>query len=175
MMDAGMDTGDIVLQVPSEIGPRETYGELHDRFARLGAQMLAKAVPLAAAGLLQRRPQTGLAPAEAVAATLTRPLSKADLAVDWDWTAQRIANHVRSLSPAPAARAELAGEHVKLVDVVPAGDARPDGVAPGTPTAVCGTALLVACSDGQVAVERLVPPNRSAMSGAQFARARSAV
>ncbi len=179
MMDAGMDTGDIVLQEASEIGARETYGELHERFAELGATLLGRAVAQAAAGELRRVPQAGLASAEEVAATMTRPLDKADLAIDWNWSAERISNHVRSLSPAPGARAKLAAERVKLLSVVPvetsgAGAGRELGPSsePGTIVGVRGIAALVACGAGVVAVERLVPPNRDAQDGARFAQAR---
>ncbi len=173
LMDAGMDTGDIVLQTPSEIGARETYGELHDRFALLGAEMLAEAVDLAAAGRLQPRPQAGLASREAIAATATRPLAKADLTIDWSWSAERIANHVRALSPAPAARAELGGEPVKLLAALALAERVPAGAVPGALLGVRGRAALVASGEGVVAVERLVPANRGALEGAHFARARA--
>jgi methionyl-tRNA formyltransferase len=172
LMDAGMDTGDIVLQEASDIGALETYGELHDRFARLGGEMLARAIAHVRAGTLQRVPQAGLASPQAIAETLTRPLSKDDLVVDWNWRALRIANHVRSLSPLPAARAELGGERVKLLSVVPAEGGRAEGATAGTFAGVRGNAALVWCGDGAVAVERLVPPNRDAQGGALFARAR---
>jgi methionyl-tRNA formyltransferase len=172
LMDVGMDTGDIVLQEPSEIGPLETYGELHDRFARFGGELLARAVAHLRAWTLQRVPQAGVASSQAIAETLTRPLSKDDLVVDWNWRALRIANHVRSLAPAPAARAELAGERVKLLSVVPAEDVRLQRGAVGSIAGVRGNAALVWCGDGAVAVERLVPPNRDALDGALFARAR---
>ena len=172
LMDAGMDTGDIVLQEASDIGALETYGELHDRFARLGGEMLARAIARVRAGTLRRVPQAGLASPQAIAETLTRPLSKEDLVVDWNWRALRIANHVRSLSPLPAARAELGGERVKLLSVVPAEGVRAEGSTAGTFAGVRGNAALVWCGDGAVAVERLVPPNRDAQGGALFARAR---
>lgn len=172
LMDAGMDTGDIVLQEASDIGALETYGELHDRFARLGGEMLARAIAHVRAGTLRRVPQAGLASPQAIAETLTRPLSKEDLVVDWNWRALRIANHVRSLSPLPAARAELGGERVKLLSVVPAEGVRAEGSTAGTFAGVRGNAALVWCGDGAVAVERLVPPNRDAQGGALFARAR---
>jgi len=172
LMDAGMDTGDIVLQEASDIGALETYGELHDRFARLGGEMLARAIAHVRAGTLRRVPQAGLASPQAIAETLTRALSKEDLVVDWNWRALRIANHVRSLSPLPAARAELGGERVKLLSVVPAEGVRAEGSTAGTFAGVRGNAALVWCGDGAVAVERLVPPNRDAQGGALFARAR---
>jgi methionyl-tRNA formyltransferase len=172
LMDVGMDTGDIVLQEASDIGPLETYGELHDRFAQLGGEMLARALAQVRAGTLRRVPQAGLASPQAVAETMTRPLSKDDLVVDWNWRALRIVNHVRSLAPAPAARAELAGERVKLLSVVPAETDPPPPLTPGSIAGVRGSAALVSCGDGVVAVERLVPPNRDALDGALFARAR---
>lgn len=158
LMDAGMDTGDIVLQEQSPIGPRETYGELHDRFAALGAELLARACDLAATGSLEPRPQTGLASPDEVARTITRPLSKDDLLVDWHWPAKRVVDHVRSLSPNPGARASIDGEAemVKLLEV---------REVPGP----SGDALTVPCGDGEfVAIERLVPPNRRPMTGRAY-------
>lgn len=164
-MDAGMDTGDILLQERSPIGKRETYGELHDRFAQLGAELLARACELAAAGQLERESQAGLASSEAIAVTTTRPLSKGDLLVDWRWPAQRIVEHVRSLSPAPGARAHLDGEAemVKLLEARAAAAREPDE-------------LSVPCGRGEyVTIERLVPPSRKPMSGREYlAAARSA-
>ena len=157
-MDAGMDTGDIVLQEQSPIGRCETYGELHDRFATLGAELLARACDLASTGSLERRPQAGLASPEEIARTVTRPLSKDDLRVDWHWPAKRVVDHVRSLSPNPGARASIDGEAqmVKLLEVrqVPAPSAED---------------LTVPCGDGEfVAIERLVPPNRTPMTGRAY-------
>jgi methionyl-tRNA formyltransferase len=164
-MDAGMDTGDILLQERSPIGEHETYGELHDRFAQLGAELLTRACELAAAGRLERQPQAGLASPEAIAATTTRPLTKGDLLVDWRWPAQRTVNHVRSLSPAPGARAHLDGEAemVKLLEVRTAAAHDPDE-------------LTVPCGRGEyVTIERLVPPSRKPMKGQEYlAAARSA-
>jgi methionyl-tRNA formyltransferase len=175
VMDSGMDTGDIALQEKSAIRPDETYGELHDRFAEIGAELLARACAQVADGTLHRTPQTGLADPELVAATATRPLSRADLELDWRWPAARIVNFVRSLSPLPAARAELAGVAVKLVR---AGFPTSGGTKfaidppPGTLVGQSGNAALVTCGDGQIAIERLVPANRGPVDGKVFALAR---
>jgi methionyl-tRNA formyltransferase len=158
LMDAGMDTGDIVLQERRAIGARETYGELHDACAALGARLLAEACALAAAGTLERRPQAGLASAEEIARTVTRPLGKDDLRVDWSWPARRIVDQVRSLSPVPGARATLDGEAqmVKLLEVRQAAGPSSDE-------------LVVPCGGGEfVAIERLVPPNRKPMTGRAY-------
>jgi methionyl-tRNA formyltransferase len=162
-MDAGMDTGDIVLVERTAIAATETYGELHDRLAVLGGELLARACALVAAGTAPRTPQAGLAPEDEVARTVTRPIDKDGLVVDWTWPARRIVDHVRSLSPAPGARGQLDGEDqmVKLLDVRVA-DGRESGD------------LVVRCGDGEfVAIERLVPPNRKAMTGRAYRAAQA--
>lgn len=108
LMDAGLDTGDIVLQERVPIAPGESYGDLHDRLALVGAELLDDAIDLAAHGKLKATPQAG-------EVTLTRPITKEDLVVDLSWPPQRVVNHVRAFSPQPAARATLAGESVKLL------------------------------------------------------------
>lgn len=108
LMDAGLDTGDLVLQERIAIEPGETYGELHDRLAWFGAELLGNALDLAARGELLARPQTG-------EASLTRPLSKEDLLIDLSWPPRRIVDAVRAFSPQPGARAMLEGEVVKVL------------------------------------------------------------
>ncbi|MGB8520290.1 MAG: methionyl-tRNA formyltransferase [Candidatus Tumulicola sp.] len=140
LMDAGMDTGDIVLQERVAIAAEETYGELHDRLARIGAEMLGRALDAAAEGPLSRRAQEG-------AASVTAPIRKDDLTLDWSWPAQRIVDHVRAYSPQPAARATLDGETVKIL------------------RAHVG-------ENGRVEIDELIAPNRGRMSGAAYARGR---
>jgi methionyl-tRNA formyltransferase len=143
LMDAGMDTGDIVCQERVAIQSGETYGELHDRLAHAGAQLLARALDLATAGELAHEPQCG-------EASVTAPIRRPDLEIDWSWPAQRIVDHIRAYSPQPAARAMLDGESVKLLRAHVAGD-------------------------GSVAVDELIAPNRGRMSGAEFLRGRRKV
>ncbi len=138
-MDEGMDTGDVVLQERVAIREEETYGELHDRLAQIGARLLGDALDIAQRdAVLPRKPQRG-------AASVTRPISKRDLEVDWSWSAQRVVNHVRAYSPQPAARATLSGTKVKIL------------------RAHVG-------SDGAVAIDSLIAPNHGPESGAEFAR-----
>jgi methionyl-tRNA formyltransferase len=163
LMDAGMDTGDIVLQIRAPIGDSETYGELHDRFADVGAALLIEAVDQATHGTMRpRRQDTIGVSAEEIEATLTRPLEKADLAIDPSWPAARIVNAVRSLAPQPSARAVLSGERVKvLVAHVAGSDERI-------------AAPRIAGGDGRdVLIDLLVPPNHRAMTGAEYCRMRA--
>jgi methionyl-tRNA formyltransferase len=108
LMDAGMDTGEIALQEAVAIQPDETYGELHDRLARVGATLLGRALDAATNGALPHSPQHG----ETI---LTKPIVKDDLAIDWSWEARRIVDHVRAFSPQPGARAVIDGEAVKIL------------------------------------------------------------
>jgi methionyl-tRNA formyltransferase len=143
LMDAGMDTGDIVLQEPTPIGPEEDYGALHDRLARIGAGLLERAIGLAEQGPLPRAPQRGQA-------SVTTPIAKEDLTIDWSWAPARIVNAVRAYAPQPAARAQIDGETVKLLRAHVA-------------------------ADGTLAIDELVAPNRGRMSGAEYRRSRAAV
>jgi methionyl-tRNA formyltransferase len=137
-MDAGMDTGDIVLQERVPIGADDDYGSLHDRLAGVGAKMLGKAIAAAAAGALERAPQTG-------EPSVTRPIRKTDLDVDWNAGARVIVDHIRAYSPLPAARGELHGENVKLLRA------------------------HVGAHD-EVIVDELIAPNRGKMTGEAHAR-----
>ncbi|GAC1503284.1 MAG: methionyl-tRNA formyltransferase [Vulcanimicrobiaceae bacterium] len=161
-MDAGMDTGPIFLQQPTAIGPAETYGELHDRLAALGADLLAHVLRGLSSGAAQAHPQLG-------APSTTRPLRRDDLALAWDQTPADILNLVRAYAPVPAARAMVAGVRLKVLRAAPyAGDAA--GLAPGTVIGLHDDALVVACRGGGVMLQSVVPPNKGAMSGAAFAR-----
>lgn len=108
LMDAGLDTGDIVLQQRIAIEPGETYGELHDRLACLGAELLGDALDQAERGELAHWPQTG-------EPSLTRPIAKEDLQLDLTLPPERVVDIVRAFSPQPGARAMIDGETVKIL------------------------------------------------------------
>ncbi len=108
LMDAGLDTGDVVLAQRVEIEPDETYGELHDRLALAGGELLGRAIALAAEGSIPRVPQSG-------EPSLTHPFGKDDLEIDLAWPAKRVVDAVRALAPQPGARARIDGETVKVL------------------------------------------------------------
>jgi methionyl-tRNA formyltransferase len=140
LMDCGLDTGDLVLVKRVAIEPQESYGDLHERLAATGADLLGEVLDLATKAPLARAPQVG-------EASVTRPIAKEDLAIDWSWPPERIVNTVRAFSPKPAARATLGGETVKILRA---------HVAP----------------DGTLAIDELIAPNRGRMTGAQYFRSR---
>ncbi|MGH7328866.1 MAG: methionyl-tRNA formyltransferase, partial [Polyangiaceae bacterium] len=164
-MDAGMDTGDILLQEQTPLGSRETYGELEARLADLGAQLLARVLEIAERGKLKPVPQDDLASPEATRATLTRPLHSSDLRIDWTRSATFVDAFVRSLSPQPAARGSIGGVACKIVAVHPI---EGDGGAPGSLVRM-PRGVAVTCAEGAVAIDRVIPANRSVMSGEAFA------
>jgi methionyl-tRNA formyltransferase len=160
LMDAGMDTGDIVVRERSEIGACELYGELHDRFADLGARALLRAIEGLEAGTLERMPQSSHPDADRAGATLTRPLVKADLLLEWErLTPEQVTNRVRAYAPEPLARGMFGNELVKIVDAYDPAREKGEG------------GVLVPCKDGAlVAIGMVIPPNRKAMRAEEYLR-----
>jgi len=142
LMDAGMDTGEIALQERVPIAKDDDYGGLHDRLAAVGAKMLGKAIGAAERDELAHAPQTG-------EPSVTRPIRKGDLDVDWTADARAIVDQIRAYAPRPAARGELHGETVKLL------------------RAHVG-------EHDEVIVDELIAPNRGKMTGEAFARSAAA-
>ncbi len=181
MMDAGMDTGDVVMQERTPLGADETYGTLHDRLARRGAALIVAAIDALEAGTLRRTVQATMGvPPEEIAATLTRPLAKSDWLLDWSHPVRTVLDQVRSLAPAPAARALLGDvEPAKVIALrsVDTEEAQtqlldtPEFVpSPGVVIADAPSGeLYVRAGDGWVAVVQIVPPGRNPQSGREFA------
>ncbi len=97
MMDAGMDTGDILLTARTPIGAQETAADLHDRLSLLGADTLVRTLAQIQDGTLRRTPQ------DHSAATYAPMLKKKDGLIDWSWPAERIECLIRGLTPWPGA------------------------------------------------------------------------
>jgi methionyl-tRNA formyltransferase len=108
-MEKGLDTGPVLLAQSLAIGAEETGGQLHDRLAELGAQVLADALGLLRATVhLPPQPQ----PSEGV--TYAHKLDKAEAKLDWALPASQLANKVRAFNPWPVAEAQLLGERVRI-------------------------------------------------------------
>ncbi|OYU98385.1 MAG: methionyl-tRNA formyltransferase, partial [Burkholderiales bacterium PBB5] len=136
-MDAGLDTGDMLVVAHEPIRPDDTTATLHDRLATLGGQLVVQG--LAAPDALVRTPQ----PSEGI--TYAHKIDKAEAAIDWAQPAAVIERRVRAFDPFPGASFVLDGEQLKLwrASVVP-GTGTPGQVLSATPAA-----LDVACGDGQ--------------------------
>jgi methionyl-tRNA formyltransferase len=107
-MDAGLDTGDILLMESLPIAADETAGTLHDRLAALGARLIVEALQAAAGGVLVRRPQ----PEDGV--TYAQKIDKAEARIDWQQTAAQIERRIRAFDPQPGCFFEFEGAAVKV-------------------------------------------------------------
>jgi methionyl-tRNA formyltransferase len=107
-MDAGLDTGDMLLVQSLPIAANDTTATLHDQLAHLGADLVVQALPLGAAGRLQRQAQ----PLDGV--TYAHKVEKHEAAIDWRLAAADIVRRVRAFNPFPVANATLNGEVLKV-------------------------------------------------------------
>ena len=142
LMDEGMDSGDILLQQETDIGAAETYGELHDRLAQLGATLLIKTIEQVAAGTAQRQPQ------DSTGITFAPRLKKETGKINWKDNVFNIVNLIRGLSPSPAAYTHLEGQVLKIFSAE--ANQSKTSEAPGTIGAASAAGLPIAASDGYV-------------------------
>ena len=137
-----MDAGDIIDVAKTPIGENETAGELLDRLAELGAELLSKTLGRMAEGNVPATPQI----AEKV--SFAPMLDKSMCPIDWEKSARRIHDQVRGLHPWPIATAELGGTKFKIHQTVLVDDTTDK--APGTPIELNKKGLRVACGGGTV-------------------------
>ncbi|WP_042425584.1 methionyl-tRNA formyltransferase [Comamonas granuli] len=138
-MDAGLDTGAMLLRAPLAILPQDTTASLHDRLAALGGQLIVQAL---AAGALVPEPQ----PAHGV--SYAHKIEKAESTVDWTLPAEVIERRVRAFDPFPGASTTAAGEVVKLWSSQIDSMSRPAGVPCGQILHVDDEGVRVACGSG---------------------------
>lgn len=160
-MDAGLDTGAMLLAESVAIADTDTTGSLHDRLAELGGRLIVEALAQATRGALQATPQ----PADGV--TYAKKIDKAEAAVDWHCDADTVARRIRAFNPAPGAVARWRGEAIKLWLAQPvSGVAAAE--APGTVVAVATDGIVVACGRGAVRLTELQRPGGKRLPAAQF-------
>ena len=140
-MEAGLDTGPVLLEQSLELAADETGGSLHDKLAALGAQVLADGLGLLRAGL---RPVARPQPAEGV--EYAHKLDKAEARLQWSEDAQVLERQVRAFNPWPVAEAQLQGERVRIH----AAQAIPGvpGMPVGSVLAATKTGIDIACGTG---------------------------
>ncbi len=165
-MDAGLDTGPMLLHRALPIGPSTVAGDLHDALARLGGALIVEALAGLEAGTLQATPQ----PAEGV--IYAAKLAKAEGVVDWQAPVADIDRQIRGFNPWPAAQAIWRGEPVKLLRsrVLP-GRLPPADVLPGSVLGLHDGLLEVAGRDGVLGLAELQRAGRRAVPAADFANA----
>jgi len=164
-MEKGLDTGPVLLSQSLAIGPDETGGQLHDRLAELGAQVLSDGLGLLRAGI---RPVPRPQPDEGV--TYAHKLDKAEARLDWSQPAVVLARKVRAFNPWPVAEAVLAGERLRIHGAI-AVDA-PTDAAPGTLLAAGRDGVDVACGEGVLRIRVLQRDGGRAITAADWLNAR---
>jgi methionyl-tRNA formyltransferase len=160
-LEAGVDTGGIYLQRETPIGPEETAGDVHDRLARLGAEVLVETLEDLPRGLRPR-------PQGEEGMTHAPLLRREEGSVAFDQAARTCHDRVRGLSPWPAVTVLHGDRRLKLLRTRSA-DARPDA-SPGTVIAVGRESFSVACGVGALEVLEVQPQAKRAMGAADYAR-----
>ena len=188
-MDAGLDTGDVLLQAPTPVLDTDTAGSLHDRLADLGAGLLVTALERATTGGLARHPQ------DSATATYAAKIVKTEACLDWWEPAAAVWRRVRAFNPAPGATTQWRGEAVKIWAARPVAPAIPraDGTAaddrstdqippshiqsgqiqsepipPGRILSASRRGLTVACGDAALELLELQRPGGKRLPAAAF-------
>ena len=162
-MDAGLDTGAMLLTQSMPIGPSDTTGTLHDKVAELGASMVVQALELAQAGRLQARPQ----PEQGV--TYAHKIEKHEAAIAWDQPAAQIVRRVRAFNPFPGATITLQGEVIKVWGAR-VGELEPPQQTCGSIVDVALTGIAVCAMNSVVVLTELQRPGGKRLGVAEFLR-----
>ncbi len=168
-MEEGLDSGPILLQAETAIGPHETAGELSSRLAALGAGLMVEALDRLERGDLAESPQ------DAARATLAPRLRRESARAAWGLGAAELADQLRAHTPWPGMTAELRGAPIKLLRALPLPAAPPPAsppagpAEPGTYLGLTPQGMAVACGAGTaLAVAELQRPGRKAQRAADF-------
>ncbi|SMH41245.1 methionyl-tRNA formyltransferase [Maritimibacter sp. HL-12] len=153
-MDAGLDTGPVLLRRAILIGAEETTGDLHDRLSHLGATAIVETLDQLDRLTPEPQPDDG--------ATYAAKIDKSEARVDWSRPASEVARHIRGLSPHPGAWCEIGDERVKLLGACATNGA-------GLPGEVIGP-LTIACGIGAVQITRAQRPGKRPMGTGEFLR-----
>jgi len=157
-MDAGLDTGPVLLEEAIDIGPEDTTGSLTEALARLGARAVVTA--LEKLDVLRPRPQ------DASQATHAPKVAKAEGSIDWTQPSEAIGRRIRAFNPAPGAESRMGGEVVKIWEAIPV----PVAGEPGEIVVSDGQRVVVACGRGALELRRVQRAGGKPVSGVEFAR-----
>ena len=164
-MDYGLDTGDMILKLETEITEKDDVGSLHDRLALLGGEAMSRVVDLTLSGEITRTPQTD------EGATYAAKITKDDCAVDFTRSANEIYNQIRGLSPVPCALTHTPdGKLLKITAAYV--DNTTSDASVGSVISLDDGVIKVTCGDGVIALTGVIPEGKSRMSAADYIRGR---
>ena len=163
-MDAGLDTGDMLLTEKSPIAEDDTTGSLHDKLAALGGRLIVQALGLAERGALQpvHQPESGI--------SYAHKIEKAEALVDWSQPAEVIGRRIRAFDPFPGVQARLNGETLKLWRHESDCLSRLEDVGCGTILSANADGVRVACGEGALRLTELQRPGGKRLAAADFLR-----
>ncbi|MDO9165800.1 MAG: methionyl-tRNA formyltransferase [Rhodoferax sp.] len=163
-MDAGLDTGDMLLVEKLPIAATDTTATLHDKLAALGGRLIVEALALAARGGLKPVPQ----PSDGV--TYAHKIEKHEAMIDWSQPAELITRRVRAFDPFPGAAATLSGETLKIWGANVGFGAPPSGAEFGSILAVAPEGIAVAAMNSIASITELQRPGGKRLGVADFLR-----
>jgi methionyl-tRNA formyltransferase len=164
-MEKGLDTGPVLLELRTPIAGDETAGRLHDRLARLGAQVLEDGLALLGAGTPptpRAQPETGV--------TYASKIDKAEASLDWTRPADELARRVRAFHPWPVCEAEVGGERLRIHAARAL--ERAHRAAPGTVLEASRDGIDIACGDGALRLLTVQREGGRPLPAAEFLNAR---
>lgn len=159
-MTAGLDCGPVFVSRSITIGDKENAGELHDRLAPLGGEMLCEYLDDIIGGKMSAKPQ------DESAATYAGKIKRKDAEMSWIDTAESLMRQVRAFNPTPGAFFDFDGEQVKCWSAVVV---EGSGESAGTITSADRDGIDVACGDGTLRLHELQRPGRGRVTAAEFA------
>jgi len=167
-MDAGLDTGPVLLEARVPIGADTNAQQLHDRLAETGAALLLAALAGLEAGRVTPRPQ------ETDGASYAAKIDRAEARIDWQHSAEDIARQVRALNIWPVAATLWRGEQLRVWEAQPVHctQSARGAAQPGDVLGLDGARLMVCCGQGVLGVTRLQLAGRRVLDAPEFARAR---
>lgn len=162
-MEKGLDTGDILRVAKTPIYDSDNLETLHDRLAEMGSRLLWEVICDAQADRLTPVKQND------AGATYAEKIEKDDCRIDFNKSAKETVNQIRALSPLPLAFTRLNGKNLKIVSAQAEDNTTGK---PGEVTSLDGGKIHVACAQGGIAIDSLIPEGKSRMSAADFIRGR---
>jgi len=161
-MDAGLDTGAMLLREPLAISPDDTSQSLHDKLAHLGAAAIVTTLARLPTGQLAPEPQDDRQ------ATYAAKLDKAEAQIDWSLSADEIDRRIRAYYPAPGAWARLGETLIKIWQAAPLANFVGQQGAPGEIIAIGRDGISVACGGGVLRLQVLQKAGGKKLAAAEF-------
>jgi len=163
-MDAGLDTGDMLLVQQVGIAPEDTTASLHDKLADIGGALIVQALVDAQANKLVRTPQ----PADGI--TYAHKIEKHEAALDWHLSAKQLAQRVRAFNPFPVATFHANGEVIKVWSAYAVADTERTTNAGGTVLRADDSGIRIACGEGILCITELQKAGGKRLPVAEFLR-----